>query len=325
MIFSRAPLRISIGGGGTDLPSYYLKKNGFVISATINKFIYISLGETFNKKFLLKYSDYEEVTKINKIKHPLFRETLKDLDIKIPINISSHADIPSGSGLGSSGSFTVALIKSLCGLKNIKISKKELAERACKIEIEKLNEPVGKQDQYAASFGGIRSYKFLKNGDVITNKIKINNERINIFKNSLAMYYTGILRESYDILKTQDLKSKIMNKEMISNLDMVKEMGYNTKNILESGNLNDYGYLLNEHWNIKKKRSPKMSNNYINKLYDYGLDNGAIGGKLIGAGGGGFLLFFSKNTKRLDLAFKKINIMKVNFNFDFEGAKILSI
>jgi len=325
MIFSRAPLRISLGGGGTDLPSYYQKKNGFVIAAAIDKYIYISLGETFNKKFLLKYSDYEEVTKINKIKHPLFRETLKYLGIKTPINISSHADIPSGSGLGSSGCFTVALIKSLCGLKNINISKKELAEHACKIEIEKLNEPVGKQDQYAATFGGIRSYKYLKNGDVIINRIKINNKRMKMFKNSLTIYYTGILRESYDILKTQDLKSKIMNKEMISNLDMVKEMGYDTKSILEKGNLNDYGYLLNEHWNIKKKRSSKMSSNYINRLYDYGLDNGAIGGKLIGAGGGGFLLFFSKNTKRLDAAFKKINILKMNFNFDFEGAKILSI
>jgi len=325
MIFSRAPLRISLGGGGTDLPSYYQKKHGFVIAAAIDKYIYISLGETFNKKFLLKYSDYEEVTKINKIKHPLFRETLKYLGIKTPINISSHADIPSGSGLGSSGCFTVALIKSLCGLKNINISKKELAEHACKIEIEKLNEPVGKQDQYAATFGGIRSYKYLKNGDVIINRIKINNKRMKMFKNSLTIYYTGILRESYDILKTQDLKSKIMNKEMISNLDMVKEMGYDTKSILEKGNLNDYGYLLNEHWNIKKKRSSKMSSNYINRLYDYGLDNGAIGGKLIGAGGGGFLLFFSKNTKRLDAAFKKINILKMNFNFDFEGAKILSI
>ena len=325
MIFSRAPLRISIGGGGTDLPSYYLKKNGFLISAAIDKYIYITLGKTFNKKFLLKYSDFEEVNNIKKIKHPLFRETLKDLKIKTPVNISSHADIPAGSGLGSSGCFTVALIKALAEIEGTKMTKKEIAERACNIEIKKLKEPVGKQDQYSSAFGGLRSYKFMKNGEIIIKKINIEPKKLINFKNSLSIYFTGILRNSYDILKTQDKKTKIMDKDMISNLDRVKEMGMNTKHILEKGNLQDYGYLLNDHWNHKKKRSSKMTNKFINRLYDFGLSNGAIGGKLIGAGGGGFLIFFSKNSKQLEQAFKKIKINKVNFKFDFEGVKLLSI
>tara|TARA_Y100000590_G_scaffold246034_1_gene276416 strand:+ start:1707 stop:2684 length:978 start_codon:yes stop_codon:yes gene_type:complete len=325
MIFSRAPLRISVGGGGTDLPSYYLKRNGFVVSAAINKYIYISIGQTFNKKFLLKYSKFEEVNDIKKIKHPLFRETLKELKIRTPVNISSHADIPSGSGLGSSGCFTVALIKALNGIRNKKIDNKKLAELACKIEITKLKEPVGKQDQYASTFGGLRSYNFLKSGEVIIKNIKIKKKKLINFKNSLSMYYTGILRDSYDILKTQDIKSKRMNKEMLINLDMIKEMGFNTKYILEKGNIEEYGYLLNDHWETKKKRSPNMTSKFINKLYDYGLKNGATGGKLIGAGGGGFLLFFSNNVKELDAAFNKINIKKMNFDFEFDGAKILSI
>ena len=325
MIFSRAPLRISVGGGGTDLPSYYLKRNGFVVSAAINKYIYISIGQTFNKKFLLKYSKFEEVNDIKKIKHPLFRETLKELKIRTPVNISSHADIPSGSGLGSSGCFTVALIKALNGIRNKKIDNKKLAELACKIEITKLKEPVGKQDQYASTFGGLRSYNFLKSGEVIIKNIKIKKKKLINFKNSLSMYYTGILRDSYDILKTQDIKSKRMNKEMLINLDMIKEMGFNTKYILEKGNIEEYGYLLNDHWETKKKRSPNMTSKFINKLYDYGLKNGATGGKLIGAGGGGFLLFFSNNIKELDAAFNKINIKKMDFEFEFDGAKILSI
>ncbi len=325
MIFSRAPLRISIGGGGTDLPSYYNKRSGYVISAAINKYIYISIGQTFNRKFILKYSKLEEVNNISKIKHPLFRETLKELKIKSPVNISSHADIPSGSGLGSSGCFTVALVKALSEIKKLKLSKNKLAEIASKIEIKKLKEPVGKQDQYSSAFGGLRSYKFLKNGEVITKEINIKKKKLEHFKNSLSIYYTGILRNSYDILKTQDTKSKNMNKEMLYNLDKIKEMGLQTKNILEKGNLIDYGYLMNDHWNSKKKRSPKMTSKYINYLYDYGLNNGAIGGKLIGAGGGGFLIFYCKNPKELELSFKKINIYKINFNFDFDGAKTLSI
>jgi len=325
MIICRAPLRISIGGGGTDLPSYYNLKGGFLISAAINKYIYISVGETFNKRFLLKYSKYENVDKINKIKHPLFRETLKELKFNIPVNIASHADIPSGSGLGSSGCFTVSLIKALCSFKNIKISKNEIAELASKIEIKNLKEPVGKQDQYSSSFGGIRSYIFSKKGKVVTKKIKLNQERLKYFKNSICLFYTGKLRSSYRILSTQNKLTKRLDKHMIYNLDKVKEMGYEIKNIIEKGNLNDYGHILNDHWRYKKKRSPEMTNKNIDRIYSYALDNGAIGGKLIGAGGGGFLMFWTNKKNHLEKSMIKKNIQVLDFELDYDGVKNISV
>lgn len=325
MIISRAPLRISIGGGGTDLPSYYNLNGGFLISATIDKYIYITVGETFNKRFLLKYSNYENVKKISNIKHPLFRETFKELKISLPVNISSHADIPAGSGLGSSGCFTVALIKALSEFKSLKLNKKEIAELASKIEIYNLKEPVGKQDQYSSAFGGLRSYKFHKSGLVITKKIKITKQRLLSFKKSLTLFYTGQLRSSYKILSNQNRLTKKMDKKMIYNLDRVKEMGYQIKNIIEEGNLNDFGYILNDHWNYKKKRSPEMSNKQIDNIYTYALNNGAIGGKLIGAGGGGFLMFWSKDNEQFKKAMKKRKLKEIDFNFEEEGVKNLKI
>jgi D-glycero-alpha-D-manno-heptose-7-phosphate kinase len=325
MIISRAPLRISIGGGGTDLPSYYKLNGGFLISATINKYIFITVGETFNKRFLLKYSSYENVQKISNIKHPLFRETFKELKINIPINVSSHADIPAGSGLGSSGCFTVALIKALSVLKNLKLNKEEIAELASKIEIHNLKEPVGKQDQYSAAYGGMRSYEFCKNGLVSAKKIKISKRRLSNFKNSLSLFYTGQLRSSYKILSNQNVLTKKLNKKMIHNLDCVKEMGYQVKNILEKGSLNDFGYLLNDHWKYKKKRSSEMSNKKIDNIYSYALNNGALGGKLIGAGGGGFLMFWSKNNNQFKKAMRKKKLLEVDFKFEEEGVRNLKI
>lgn len=325
MIISRAPLRISIGGGGTDLPSYYNLNGGFLISTTIDKYIYITVGETFNKRFLLKYSSYENVKKISNIKHPLFRETFKELKISLPVNISSHADIPAGSGLGSSGCFTVALIKALSEFKGLKLNKKEIAELASKIEIYNLKEPVGKQDQYSSAFGGFRSYKFHKSGLVIPKKIKITKQRLLSFKKSLTLFYTGQLRSSYKILSNQNKLTKKMDKQMIYNLDCVKEMGYQIKNILEKGNLDDFGYILKDHWNYKKKRSSEMSNKKIDSIYSYALNNGAIGGKIIGAGGGGFLMFWSKEKEQFKKAMKKRKLKEIDFNFEEEGVKNLKI
>jgi len=190
MIVTRSPLRISLGGGGTDLPSYYKKYGGFLIAAAINKYVYISIAETFNKKFILKYSSLEEVKKINDIHHPLFRETLKKMNIKTPLNISSHADIPSGTGLGSSGSFTVSLVSALAYLKNVKIKKNVLAETACDIEIGKLNEPVGKQDQYVATYGGLNSYNFQKNNKVLVKKIDISRDKLLKLNKNLIIFFS---------------------------------------------------------------------------------------------------------------------------------------
>lgn len=324
MLISKSPLRISLGGGGTDLPSYYKKYGGFLISATINKHIYISIAETFNKKFIIKYSSFEEVNQIAKIKHPLFREILKIMEIKTPLNISSHADIPSGTGMGSSGCFAVTLINALSSYQGKNLPKKKIAELACHIEIDKLKEPVGKQDQYTAAFGGLNSYEFKQNGRVLIKKINVSKERIQKLKNNLIIFFTGYSRSSYKILKKQDETTRTLDKSMLNNLHKIKEFGLQSKKILENGNLNDLGRIMHEHWEYKKERSQFMTNNKIDNLYSIARKNGALGGKLIGAGGGGFLMFYSENVNLIKKKFLNLGIKKMDFDFDFEGTKILN-
>ncbi len=321
MIISRSPLRISLGGGGTDLPSYYKINGGRLIAAAIDKHVYITIAETFNKKFILKYSKLETTNNIKKIQHPIFREALKEFNIKKPLNIASHADIPAGTGLGSSGSFAVALLGALSNYKNKKIKKNIIAEKACDIEINKLKEPVGKQDQYMASFGGVNELVFLKSGKVIVKKLKIKN--LKKFKKNLSIFFTGYTRNASQILSSQNKKTNLMDSKMIRNLDEVKEIGFNSKAALENGNFKEYGEILNYHWSLKKKRSNNMSNKKINYLYDYALSNGAIGGKLIGAGGGGFLMFYSEDSNQLKKKIKKKGLVDLNFDFDYEGITIV--
>ena len=323
MLIARSPLRISLGGGGTDLPSYYKKYGGFLIAATINKYVYISLAETFNKKFIIKYSNFEEEKNISNIKHPLFRETLRKMNVKTPLNISSHADIPAGTGMGSSGCFAVTLINALSCYQGKKFSKKELAEMACHIEIDKLKEPVGKQDQYTAAFGGLNTYEFLEDGNVLIKKIKISKEKIKRLKNNLIIFFTGYSRSSYKILQNQDSNTKSLNKLMLNNLHQIKKIGLESKKILENGDLNDFGRIMHEHWQYKKERSQFMTNKKIDFLYNFAIKNGALGGKLIGAGGGGFLLFYANDTKLLQKKFAKLGFLRTDFEFDFEGSKLV--
>ena len=324
MIVTRSPLRISLGGGGTDLPSYYKKYGGFLIAAAINKYVYISIAETFNKKFILKYSSLEEVKKINDIHHPLFRETLKKMNIKTPLNISSHADIPSGTGLGSSGSFTVSLVSALAYLKNVKIKKNVLAETACDIEIRKLNEPVGKQDQYVATYGGLNSYNFQKNNKVLVKKIDISRDKLLKLNKNLTIFFSGYSRSSYTILKKQNIETKKINKSMIDNLHQIKEFGILSLKYIQNNNFREFGKLMHEHWMYKKKRSKFITNNKIDTYYDYGIKNGALGGKLIGAGGGGFLMFYTEDPAFLENRFSKIGLKKLDYQFDFEGSKLIA-
>lgn len=322
MILARSPLRIPFGGGGTDLPSYFKKKNGYVISAAIDKYIYISLGESFNQRFILNYSKLEKVKKIENIKHPLFRETLKFFKIKKELHLSSHADIPSGTGLGSSGCFAVTLAKVLSEYRGLKLNKKDLAEIACKIEINKLNEPVGKQDQYVASYGGFNEYFFYKDGSTEVKKLKIKKNFLERLQKNLFLYFTGYTRNSYKILKVQDKKTKSLDRNMIRNLDQIKEYGYQIRNSLIDSNINEIAMIMREHWELKKKRSSNISNSKINYYYDMALANGALSGKLIGAGGGGFLLLLCKDQSSLGVLEKK-GLKRVKIKFDFEGTKIL--
>lgn len=324
MILTRSPLRISLGGGGTDLPSYYHENGGFLVAAAINKYIYVSITKPFVKGIYLKYSKLEKVSKVKNIKHKIFKAVLNNFFPNCEqIEISTLADVPAGTGLGSSSSFTNALIKALSIYNNFSIDSNILAQKSCNIEINQLKQPIGKQDQYISAFGGITSFEFKKNDDVIINPLKIKNTTISKMNKNILIFFTNYSRNANDILKDQNNKSKEKDKEMKKNLDKVKKLGLRTKEILLSGNLHDYGMLLNEHWEIKQKRSKYMSNEKINHLYEYAKKNGAVGGKLIGAGGGGFLLFYTENPDKLRNAFQKKKIQELNYRFDFEGTKAI--
>lgn len=324
MIIVRSPLRVTLGGGGTDLPSYYENFEGFLISAAIDRYVYITLHKTFQPGYIIKYSSMENVLHIDKIKHPIIRESLKFLDMDNNfLEITSMADIPAGTGLGSSGSFTTALLKALHAYKRNLIHPKELAEQACDIEINKLGEPIGKQDQYIAAYGGITCFEFTKKA-VKAYPLKIEKEIVYDLEDNLLLFFTGYTRSASGILKEQHQKSKKNNKEMIDNLHFIKELGIESKKALEKGDLKKFGELMNIHWNHKKNRSGSMSNDKINEWYDLALKNGALGGKLIGAGGGGFLMFYTTDHVKLRQTMAIAGLEEVRFRFDFEGTKVIN-
>lgn len=322
MLIARSPLRISIGGGGTDLPSYYKDNGGFFIAAAIDKYVYLTLHKTFVDHMIIKYSQIERVKSLDEIKHPIFREALKSAGIdEINLELTSMADIPAGTGLGSSGSFTAALLKVLYAYKKNLVSPGQLAESACDIEINRLKEPVGKQDHYIASYGGITCFEISKDGTVSADPLKISAETLYNLEDNLALFFTGYSRSASAILKEQDDKSKTADREMIENLHYVKDLGYKIKLALEDGDLHVFGELMNEHWERKKKRSSSMSNQDINKWYELAMENGALGGKLIGAGGGGFLMFYTEQKIKLRHAMTRAGLQEVRIKFDFEGTR----
>lgn len=324
MIIARSPLRITLGGGGTDLPSYYTQREGFLISAAIDKYVYITLHKTFEREILLKYSEFEKVHEIEEIKHPIIREALSMLEVKERnLEICSMADIPAGTGLGSSSTFTTALLRALHTMQGNIVSTRTLAEEACEIEMNRLKQPIGKQDQYIAAYGGITCMNFHKDGYVWVDPLNISNDTLYNLEDNLIMFFTGFTHSAGNILKEQDEKSKKKDDDMIKNLDFVKDLGYQSKAAFERGDLDTFADIMNVHWEHKKKRSGGMSNPQIDEWYDYALANGAMGGKMIGAGGGGFLLFYTKEKVRLREAMKKTGMSEVRFRFEREGAKVL--
>lgn len=325
MIITRSPLRISLGGGGTDLPSYYRTHGGFLIAAAIDRYIYINVHRRFVDGFLLKYSHLEEAATIEEIKHPIIREALKLAGVEERnLEITSMADIPAGTGLGSSGSFTTALLKALHALRKNLVHPAELAEQACHIELEKLREPIGKQDQYISAYGGITCFRFLSDDRVEAWPLKISEETLYNLEDNLLLFFTGYARSASTILKEQDDKSKQADQAMTENLHYVKELGQQSQAALESDDLPEFARLMDVHWQRKKERSKNMSNPDINAWYDYAMVNGAIGGKVIGAGSGGFLMFYAKDKARLRHAMREKGLKEVRFRFDFEGTKILN-
>ena len=324
MIIARSPLRISLGGGGTDLPSYYREHEGFLIAAAIDKYVYVTINRPFNEGIYLKYSEIEHVKTVDEVSHNIIREALKLENLNTPqVEISSIADLPSGTGLGSSGSFTTALLKALYAYRHRHINPEELAELACSIEIDRLQEPIGKQDQYIASVGGITCFAFHKDNSVTFAPLKISRETFHALEDNLLLFFTGFSRSASEILKDQHVKSQKNDTDMLNNLHFVKEIGYLSKDALESGNTDKFGELMHQHWEHKKKRSGGMSNQNIDAWYETALKNGAIGGKVVGAGGGGFLMFMAHDAAELRSAMAKSGLQEVRFKFDFEGTKVI--
>jgi D-glycero-alpha-D-manno-heptose-7-phosphate kinase len=325
MIITRSPLRISLGGGGTDLPSYYRKHGGFLIAGAIDKYVYITVHRRFVDGFLLKYSDLEEAATIEEIKHPIIKEALKLAGVQERnLEIASMADIPAGTGLGSSGSFTTALLKALHALRKNLVHPSQLAEQACHIELEKLCEPIGKQDQYIAAYGGITCFQFLPDDRVQAFPLKISEETLLELEDNLLLFFTGYSRSASKILQEQDDKSKRSDIAMLDNLHFVKELGQRSQRALEENNLHEFARLMDVHWQRKKERSAAMTNERINEWYDLAMANGALGGKLIGAGGGGFLMLYAKDKTRLRHAMRETGLIEVRFRFEAEGTKILN-
>jgi D-glycero-alpha-D-manno-heptose-7-phosphate kinase len=325
MIITRSPLRVSLGGGGTDLPSYYEQHGGFLIAAAIDKYVYLTLHNIFVAELILKYSELERVNCVEEIQHPIIREAFRFLEINpLYLEMTSMADIPAGTGLGSSGSFTTALLKALHTWNKNLIHPEALAEQACQIELDILKEPIGKQDQYIAAYGGITCFEFGRDGKVEAQPLKISTETLFNLEDNLLLFFTGYSRSASAILKEQDSKSKQQDDSMITNLHFVKDLGLQSKHALEKGDLRAFADLMNVHWEHKKQRSQSMSNSKIDEWYEIAIKNGALGGKMIGAGGGGFLMFYTEDKTRLRHALLTAGMQEVRFRFDFEGTKIVT-
>jgi D-glycero-alpha-D-manno-heptose-7-phosphate kinase len=323
MLITRTPLRISIGGGGTDLPSYYERRGGTFISAAIAKYMFIAINRTFTGDYLLKYSELERRETIGEIEHRIVRAVLSEHDVGPGLEIVSVADIPAGAGLGSSGAFTVGLLRAIYALKREHVAPGALAEEAARIEIEVLGEPVGKQDQYIAAFGGLTCFEVDPGGRVSVSPLAVSNDTLHRLEERLLLFFTGYARSAGEILSDQDRRSQADDDEMLENLDRTKELGLEIKVALEAGEPDRFGELMNEHWQRKRRRSQGITNNDIDRWYEAGMANGAVGGKLVGAGMGGFLMFFADDPTALRAAMAREGLPETRFAFDFDGSIVL--
>jgi D-glycero-alpha-D-manno-heptose-7-phosphate kinase len=324
MLITRTPLRISLGGGGTDLPSYYTRHGGFVLAAAITKYVYIGINRTFTDDYFLKYSALERVKRPDEINHPIIRSALALHPLGPSLEIVSLADIPAGTGLGSSGTFTVGLLRALHAFKREHITPGDLAEEAAHVEIDLLGEPAGKQDQYIAAFGGITCFEFSSEGEVQVAPLSISTATLHDLEEHLLMFFTGYARDAGTLLTDQRTRSESGDAAMLAALDHVKELGIEIRDTLRRGDAPGFGRLMHEHWLRKRERSQGMSNEKVDRWYDVAITNGALGGKLVGAGGGGFLLFYAEDQKALRAAMKQEGLAEVRFSFDFDGSTVVA-
>jgi D-glycero-alpha-D-manno-heptose-7-phosphate kinase len=321
VIFTRAPLRISLGGGGTDLPSYYSEHGGFLVAGAIDKYVYMLMHTVFQRRYRMKYSETEDVETIAEIRHPILREGLSHHWRGNPMEIASVADVPAGTGMGSSGAFTVALLRGLAHARRTSITQAALAEAACEIEIDVLKEPCGKQDQYVAAHGGICAYTFGQDGSVSVEPLEVAAGTLRALRDQMLLFYTGEARNASAVLSDQDRRTREADDEMLANMHRTKEMGYRSRQLLLDGDLEAYGELMHEHWLNKRKRSPGMASDHIDELYTLARRSGVIGGKLVGAGGGGFLLVYARRPADTRQAMAAAGATELAFDFDFVGAK----
>jgi D-glycero-alpha-D-manno-heptose-7-phosphate kinase len=326
VIITRTPLRISLGGGGTDLPAYYREAgSGFLIAAAISKYVYIAVNHNFDADLLLKYSEIERVTDIADVRHPLLREALRGSGVGASVEISSMADIPTGTGLGSSGAFTVGVLKALHAHTRTAASNLELARQACEIEIERLGEPVGKQDQYIAAVGGITGFEFHADERVDVVQLALSRRTRDLLEDNLLLFYTGLRRSAPEALLEERRVAERENRQLSDNLDAVKALGLETKQILEAGDMHAFGKVLTAQWELKLARSPNETHQRVDRWIRAGIDAGAAGGKLVGAGGGGFLLFFAESKADLRAAMADVGLEEVRFGIDYEGSSIVTL
>jgi D-glycero-alpha-D-manno-heptose-7-phosphate kinase len=320
VIFARAPLRIPLGGGGTDLPSYYREHGGFLIAGAIDKYVYMLVHTVFQQRYRMKYSQMEEVDNVSDIRHPILRETLLRHWRGNPLEVASIADVPSGTGMGSSGAFTVCLLKALAFARCTSMAPQALAEAASEIEIDVLREPVGKQDQYVAAFGGICSYTFHPDDSVTVEPLELSQETLRRMRDQMLLFFTGETRFASAVLAEQNRRSQQNDKAMIDNLHRTKEMGVQSRDLLVKGDLEAYAELMHEHWDNKRRRSGGITNERVDRLYAIARDTGVVGGKLVGAGGGGFLLVFAVQPEATRAAMAAQGATELPFAFEFSGA-----
>jgi D-glycero-alpha-D-manno-heptose-7-phosphate kinase len=325
MIVSRAPVRFSLGGGGSDLPAYASRFGGYVISAAIDKYIYVTANKRFYRDIRLAYSKTEIVPDVGSIEHPIFREALRLVGIEQGIELTSVADLPANSGLGSSSTFTVALLNALHAYKREFVSSRQLAEEACAIEIERLGEPIGKQDQYIAAFGNVAAMTFEPDGTVHVEPVPMRDEVLDELESNLVIVYSGIERPARMVLAEQG-RRLAMDDGTAERMHRIKALGHEVHRILTSGDLDAYGELLHEHWTNKRKLATSMTDATLDELYESARSAGAIGGKLMGAGGGGFFMLYVRpaDRRRVQEAMALRGLRLLRFRFDLDGARIVA-
>jgi D-glycero-alpha-D-manno-heptose-7-phosphate kinase len=325
MIITRTPFRITLGGGGTDLPSYYSKYGGFIFAVGINKYMFINLNRPIVDDLVrVKYSKSEIVSHRNELQHEIAKEAMQMMEIDKALEIVSMADVPAGTGLGSSSCYAVGLLNGLHTMKREYVSLQTLAEEACNLEINRLGKPIGKQDQYMAAFGGLTVIEIEKDGNVKVKKADVPEEIVGDLNRNLLMFYTNTQRDANEILSEQSKGAKEEKKNVVENMHFIKELGYKILDATESGNITDIGLLFDEHWQHKKKISAKMSNPHFDRIYEIAKENGALGGKISGAGGGGFFLFYVEEKHgKFRTVMKSLGLREMKYRFDFEGTKVL--